>query len=1518
MNRQQSLIAKLLQQQHTKKYAEGGSAGARGRRDQVATDTGWDPSSMGQKLADVGKYTLNQVTTPLETVTGWEFYDPSFSETKFGSTTGKISKVNEGLTSIATDVAGTALLGPGYAAGKAALTAGFDAAGAKDVNSGQIARRGGPVKSYQNGTGVDKDQGMVVNAISSNPNHLGYLPKTDLEKQQSRLFDPNFVIDPNTGQPATGNKPNSNAPINTFLTQQQKNAGIVQGTGGFRPPGGTTDPRLSEEEKRMQITDANMPFGKGKEKRQRPNNTSNWGAALMGTDRNAGAIGNPNQAAGVVDAFGKLQGKTPTQVKAGEMYQDNVDSINRRGRDITVYGQEGTSAGVTGNEDPTAQMKLNALGTPGPDPFGKISQGLKMAGDIYASGASGYSGGAGPEWSKFLGGGEMGSLDADSIQKGIGMASKFFKKSGGHVTRYPDGDDVKKEERKETRTRRKEWKEQYPKRDYRSRSGDIMGMVGTPLLAAGIGGALHSSESGKGIYADDAIQPMTRATAPLLMSLFGVGKRFPGMNKGYHSDWRQAKKEYIETGQIPEVWPESGQFYNQPAYPDSDQPGRFSKWRSRQNLIPAVNEESIIPEPEQLNMGGGVGSSIGSFYGGVNAAFLDVRDKKHKSGGHSYKQGSNVEKEGTTILPMTPQGALDVPEGFQGYFPIPGGDESSHERGGIPMITPAEGQGKQEIEVEGGEGADVSNGETFIIPKGKMKRKYEKVKEKQSRIAKLLQENELQRDNKQKKFDDIELQTLEHKLNNAKIEENALREEIIANKKAKEAKELQQLQQGPGGQLFAGMMGQQGQQGMNPQMMDEGAEVKKLEEQGLVPSAAYLTTYAQGRRNTKDWYDRVNTGDLKPTNYYDGILQKSITYLQDALDKRLPASQRHMEANLQKQINAANQGVQENANSAGIMDARLRKNLAVGGDKMGGIGDVYGKLGLQYEDKIAGLIGEQDKIERTAQEKQLEAKRTDWGDYRTAMAEDIDELAPILSNLQKNRMQAAINERLAGEFGDSGGGTLPSTIDKNNLQNDEDNEEVGEEQEVIQEDDDGNVVEEETTETEFSKDENNNGIPDYLEMVGTDAVIQEEETPLTEEEIKERNALIDKEVFETRDEAARNTDWDEVSETTLLENQILEDQEMDRIEDKNKEITALEDQILEDRALQGGLTPTREEEILNKMQQEQDALLDDDGGETEEIMAELDKLIGNDEGLTDEQKKIKLERDNLLAAGVPEEDLPDHLKEENNPWLSGDIEMNPLEPMEIEGDEPILEKLPPSEVLDGLNEELEEENQVIEDAAVREYLSEEDENTLYESVDAEDTYVAFDAMEENIGRIDTRKTLPNGKKNDDYGKAIATPTSKATMQKHDSESSNIGGKPYKSKKPKAGIKHLFPELKGNEELMNSPQGELVRMMNLNTGWDPRVAIALEQGLIEKKDRGAYHRGDKNIEDIEGIDLTTVDPQKLLGIITDIYKGTYDKDADVDAKKDAKELPVQYPVFKERIKFMAKRLGLQVPKGVGDF
>ena len=124
-------------------YEEGGDAGRRGIRDQVEGPKPKQKNRFLKGLADVGKFALNTLTTPFETVTGWEFYDPSFSDTKFGSTVGKVSSVTEGLTSAATDIAGTAFLGPGYMAGKAALTSGFDMAGAQDVSSGQVFARGG-------------------------------------------------------------------------------------------------------------------------------------------------------------------------------------------------------------------------------------------------------------------------------------------------------------------------------------------------------------------------------------------------------------------------------------------------------------------------------------------------------------------------------------------------------------------------------------------------------------------------------------------------------------------------------------------------------------------------------------------------------------------------------------------------------------------------------------------------------------------------------------------------------------------------------------------------------------------------------------------------------------------------------------------------------------------------------------------------------------------------------------------------------------------------------------------------------------------------------------------------------------------------------------------------------------------------------------------------------------------------------------------------------------------------------
>ena len=105
--------------------------------------------------------------------------------------------------------------------------------------------------------------------------------------------------------------------------------------------------------------------------------------------------------------------------------------------------------------------------------------------------------------------------------------------------------------------------------------------------------------------------------------------------------------------------------------------------------------------------------------------------------------------------------------------------------------------------------------------------------------------------------------------------------------------------------------------------------------------------------------------------------------------------------------------------------------------------------------------------------------------------------------------------------------------------------------------------------------------------------------------------------------------------------------------------------------------------------------------------------------------------------------------------------------------------------------------------------------------------------------------------------------------------------------------------------MNSAQGEIVRMMNLNTGWDPRVAVAISQGLINKSERSAYHKGDKDIAKVKGIDLSKVDANTLLIQLDDIYKNTYN---DL-SRKDKGLLPVQYDVYKERIKILRNRHGL---------
>jgi len=166
-------------------------------------------------------------------------------------------------------------------------------------------------------------------------------------------------------------------------------------------------------------------------------------------------------------------------------------------------------------------------------------------------------------------------------------------------------------------------------------------------------------------------------------------------------------------------------------------------------------------------------------------------------------------------------------------------------------------------------------------------------------------------------------------------------------------------------------------------------------------------------------------------------------------------------------------------------------------------------------------------------------------------------------------------------------------------------------------------------------------------------------------------------------------------------------------------------------------------------------------------------------------------------------------------------------------------------------------------------------------------------MEENIGESKS-------------GTMGSTPHTPQEIAGYDIDGDLTGKKQMKNNKPKQGIRKLFPELKNNVQLFNSPQSEMMRMMNVNMGWDPRVAAAIAQGLIPSEDRSKYLKGTLDIDDIKGIDLNQVDPDRLLEELADIYKNT-----------DPNTRGENYLAWKERINSLAKRHNLEVPAEISD-
>ena len=183
----------------------------------------------------------------------------------------------------------------------------------------------------------------------------------------------------------------------------------------------------------------------------------------------------------------------------------------------------------------------------------------------------------------------------------------------------------------------------------------------------------------------------------------------------------------------------------------------------------------------------------------------------------------------------------------------------------------------------------------------------------------------------------------------------------------------------------------------------------------------------------------------------------------------------------------------------------------------------------------------------------------------------------------------------------------------------------------------------------------------------------------------------------------------------------------------------------------------------------------------------------------------------------------------------------------------------------------------------------------------EDGFIkANQIFEENAGRTDN-------------GKLAATPQTEEDLKRYFYTEDEIPNTNYSDGNQKYGTKKLFP----NGE-PNTAAYDMAAMINMNSAWDPRIIAAIAGGEIKPDERGDYLFGRNDKELQKSIDLSNVDPQKMLNEMTDLYKNTYAKSENSSEMKKDKQLPEQYASYIERIKFIADRYGLELPKGYNEF
>ena len=180
------------------------------------------------------------------------------------------------------------------------------------------------------------------------------------------------------------------------------------------------------------------------------------------------------------------------------------------------------------------------------------------------------------------------------------------------------------------------------------------------------------------------------------------------------------------------------------------------------------------------------------------------------------------------------------------------------------------------------------------------------------------------------------------------------------------------------------------------------------------------------------------------------------------------------------------------------------------------------------------------------------------------------------------------------------------------------------------------------------------------------------------------------------------------------------------------------------------------------------------------------------------------------------------------------------------------------------------------------YTNDDGEEITFE----EDSEEFLRGIETTYGGLDqangTTRALPSYAKGGADSKKIAEHLNSKTSL----------GKTYKDNTDKKGLKVDIGEDIYNE--LSDAAKAILRMEHLNVGWNPKVLMLQTAGIISEKDRGAYHNGDKDVNELyeknkdKIVSLLKGKDSLMLENLDKIYKDTRsDKDGNADAQNESR-------------------------------